>query len=131
MNRALSSYAAAMIAALTFAAVPANADADAERGKIVFKKCKACHLVDKEKNRIGPHLVGLFGRDAGSLKGYRYSKAMKAAEIVWEEETLDAYLKAPRKYVKGTKMAFAGLKKPEDRAALIAYLKAASDSSAN
>jgi cytochrome c2 len=129
MNRALSSYAAAMIATLTLAAVPANADA--ERGKIVFKKCKACHLVDKEKNRTGPHLVGLFGRDAGSLKGYRYSKAMKAAKIVWEEETLDAYLKSPRKYVKGTKMAFAGLRKPEDRAALIAYLKIASDSSAN
>mgnify|MGYP006162406417 CR=1 FL=1 len=127
MNRALSSYAAAMIAALTLAAVPANADA--ERGKIVFKKCKACHLVDRKKNRIGPHLVGLFGRNAGSIKAYRYSKAMKAAEIIWEEETLDAYLKAPRKYVKGTKMAFVGLKKPEDRAALIAYLKVASASS--
>ena len=90
----------------------------------VFKKCKACHVVNKEQNRTGPHLVNLFGRAAGSLEGYKkYSKAMKSSGIVWDEETLDAYLKAPKKYIQGTRMAFAGLKKDADRANVIAYMK--------
>ena len=83
---------------------------DAVKGEKVFKRCKACHYVDKEKNKTGPHLVAVLGREAGSLEGYKYSKAMKASGLVWDEETLAAYLKAPKKYVKGTKMAFAGLK---------------------
>ena len=97
---------------------------DIEAGAKVFKKCKACHVVDKEKNKTGPHLVNLFGRTAGSLEGYKYSKAMKASGIVWDEETLAAYLRAPKKYVKGTKMAFVGLKKDADIENIIAYLKA-------
>ncbi|MEC8310157.1 MAG: cytochrome c family protein [Pseudomonadota bacterium] len=96
---------------------------DIEAGAKVFKKCKACHVVDKEKNRTGPHLVNLFGRTAGSLEGYKYSKAMKASGIVWDEETLAGYLRAPKKYVKGTKMAFVGLKKDADIENIIAYLK--------
>ena len=98
---------------------------DAVKGEKVFKKCKACHYVDKEKNKTGPHLVAVLGRTAGSLEGYKYSKAMKASGLVWDEETLAAYLKAPKKYVKGTKMAFAGLKKDKYVADVIAYLKAA------
>ena len=96
---------------------------DATKGEKVFKKCKACHYVDKEKNKTGPHLVNVIGREAGSLEGYKYSKAMKASGIVWDETTLTAYLKAPKKYVKGTKMAFAGLKKDADIENIIAYLK--------
>lgn len=97
---------------------------DAAKGEKVYKKCKSCHLVDKEKHKTGPHLVNLFGREAGSVDGYKkYSKAMKASGIVWNEETLDAYLAAPKKYVKGTRMAFAGLKKEDDRANVITYLK--------
>ena len=97
---------------------------DVAAGEKVFKKCKACHVVNKEQNRTGPHLVNLFGRAAGSLEGYKkYSKAMKSSGIIWDEETLDAYLKAPKKYVKGTRMVFAGLRKEEDRANVIAYLK--------
>ena len=97
---------------------------DAAAGEKVFKKCKACHVVKKEQNRTGPHLVKLFGRLAGSLEGYKkYSKAMKSSGIAWDEGTLDAYLKAPKKYVKGTRMAFAGLKRDTDRANVIAYLK--------
>ena len=97
---------------------------DVAAGEKVFKKCKACHVVNKEQNRTGPHLVNLFGRAAGSLEGYKkYSKAMKSSGIVWDEETLDAYLKAPKKYIKGTRMAFAGLKKDADRANVIAYMK--------
>ena len=103
--------------------VPAFAG-DAAKGEKVYKKCKSCHLVDKEKHKTGPHLVNLFGREAGSAEGYKkYSKAMKASGIVWNEETLDGYLAAPKKYVKGTRMAFAGLKKEKDRANVIAYLK--------
>ena len=97
---------------------------DVAAGEKVFKKCKACHVVNKEQNRTGPHLVNLFGRPAGSLEGYKkYSKAMKSSGIVWDEETLDAYLKAPKKYIQGTRMAFAGLKKDADRANVIAYMK--------
>lgn len=98
---------------------------DAVKGEKVFKKCKACHYVVKEKNKTGPHLVAVLGRAAGSLEEYKYSKAMKASGLVWDEETLAAYLKAPKKYVTGTKMAFAGLKKDKDVADVIAYLKAA------
>jgi len=101
------------------------AEGDAAKGKRVFAKCKACHVVDKEKNRVGPHLVALFGRAAGSIEDYKYSKAMSASAVVWSEESLDAYLKKPRAYIKGTKMAFVGLRKQKDRADVIAYLKEA------
>ena len=114
-----------MVLSIAFAigsAGPALAG-DIEAGAKVFKKCKACHVVDKEKNKTGPHLVKLFGRTAGSLEGYKYSKAMKASGIVWDEETLAGYLRAPKKYVKGTKMAFVGLKKDADIESIIAYLK--------
>ena len=97
---------------------------DAAKGEKVFKKCKACHVVDKEKNKTGPHLVGLFGREAGSVKSFkRYSKAIKGSGIVWTAETLDGYLENPKKYLKGGKMAFAGLKKEKDRQNVIAYLE--------
>ena len=118
---AVIAFAAAFVAmsgSQTFAA------GDAAAGEKVFKKCRACHVVDKEQNRTGPHLVNLFGRTAGTVDGYKkYSKAMKNSGIVWNEETLDGYLKAPKKYLKGTRMAFAGLKKESDRANVIAYLK--------
>ena len=98
---------------------------DIDAGAKVFKKCKACHWANKEKNKTGPHLVGIIGRTAGSLESYKkYSKAMKASGIVWDETTLTDYLRAPKKYLKGTKMAFAGLKKDADIENFIAYLKA-------
>ena len=97
---------------------------DIAAGEKVFKKCKACHVVDAEKNKTGPHLVGIINRPAASVESYKkYSKAMKASGIIWDEDTLAAYLEAPRKYVKGTRMAFAGLRKPADRDNVIAYLK--------
>ena len=97
---------------------------DALKGEKVFKKCKACHVVDKEKNKTGPHLVGIIGREAGSVESYKkYSKAMKASGIIWNAETLDGYLTNPKKYLKGTKMAFAGLRKEKDRQDIIAYLE--------
>ena len=115
---------ALLVAALPMAA--AHAEGDPAKGKKVFRKCKACHFVDKEKNKVGPYLKGVVGRKAASVEGFKYSKAMqeKAAEgLVWTEENLDKYLAAPKKFVPGNKMAFAGLKKAEDRANVIAYLK--------
>lgn len=95
-------------------------------GEKAFKKCKACHQVgDKAKNRAGPILNGIMGRAAGQVEGFKYSKALKAkAEegLVWTEETLSEFLVAPKKYMKGTKMSFKGLKKDEDRTAINAYL---------
>ena len=98
---------------------------DIKAGEKVFKKCKACHYADREKHKTGPHLVNVIGRTAGSLEDYKkYSKAMKASGIVWDEETLTEYLRAPKKYIKGTKMAFVGLKKDADIENVIAYLMA-------
>ena len=97
---------------------------DVAKGEKVFKKCKACHVVDAEKNKTGPHLVALIGREAGSVESYKkYSKAMKASGIIWNAETLDGYLEKPKKYLKGTKMAFAGLRKEADRQNIIAYFE--------
>lgn len=113
----------AVVVAVFLASGAAQAG-DAEKGKKVFKKCSACHLVDKEKHKTGPHLVNLFGREAGSLESYKkYSKAIKASGIIWDEETLDGFLTKPKAYLKGTRMAYAGLKKEADRANVIAYLK--------
>ncbi len=115
--------------ALAFAAAlsggTAFAEGDAAKGKKVFKKCKTCHSFDPGKKKIGPHLKGIIGRKAGSVEGYKYSKAMKAADIVWDEANLDAFLKKPKAFLKGTKMTFAGLKKESQRQDVIAYLKEA------
>ena len=119
----ISAGAVAMSVALLVAA-PASAG-DIKAGEKVFKKCKACHYADREKHKTGPHLVNIMGRAAGGLEDYKkYSKAMKASGIVWDDTTLADYLRAPKKYVKGTKMAFAGLKKDADIENVIAYLKA-------
>jgi len=114
-----------LIAALTMAAPLAMAEGDVAAGEKVFKKCKACHAVDKKKNRLGPHLIGVFGRTSGTIDGFKYSKAMQEAAITWDETTMDEYLADPKGYIPKNKMAFVGLKKEEDRANLIAYLKEA------
>jgi cytochrome c len=112
--------AAALLAAHGSAAFAAG---DAVKGKAVFARCAICHAVNNQ-NRIGPHLNGVIGRKAGSVAGFNYSPAMKAhgAKTTWNPQTLDVYLTAPQKVVKGTKMAFAGLANPADRANVIAYL---------
>ncbi len=103
-------------------------DADlAAKGEKVFKKCKTCHQVGEgAKNRVGPILTGIVGKPAGAAEGFKYSKPMKAAGadgLVWTEDELSAFLKNPKKYMKRTKMSFAGLKKEADLAAVIEYLK--------
>jgi cytochrome c len=114
------------IGLLSLASVPAWAqEGDPAAGAKVFARCKACHVVDKEQNRVGPHLVGIVGRPAGSVEGFKYSDAMKNSGKTWDEATIAAYLKDPKGYIAGNKMAFAGLKKDEEVANVIAYLKEA------
>lgn len=106
--------------AATAIVVPARA-ADTDHGAQVFNKCTACHAKD-HTNRLGPGLEGVVGRTAGSVTGFRYSRAMRSAGIVWDDKTLDAYLTAPQKAVPGNTMPFAGLPSAADREDLIAYL---------
>lgn len=100
-----------------------------EEGAKVFKKCATCHIVEEAKNKVGPTLKNVIGRTPGTVEGFNYSNAMKefGASNVWDEATLTTYLADPKGVVKGTKMAFAGLKKPEEIANVIAYLKTFSD----
>ena len=99
---------------------------DAAAGEKVFAKCKACHVANEDKNKIGPSLHGVIGRTAGTHPDFKYSPAMTEAGksgLVWNEEELTKYLHDPRGMVKGTKMAFAGLKDDTDIANVIAYLE--------
>jgi nitrite reductase (NO-forming) len=95
---------------------------DAAAGRLVFRKCQACHSTEAGKNMLGPSLAGVIGRKAGTEAGYNYSPAMKSADIVWSPQTLDQYLTDPAKVVPGNKMPFPGLKTDDDRADVIAYL---------
>ena len=101
---------------------------DVAHGEKVFKKCSACHLVNKGgENKIGPALYGVIGRKVASKQDYKYSKAMAAYDKDWTFEEMNGYLKKPQSYIKGTKMAFAGLRKEKDRASVILYLNQNSD----
>jgi cytochrome c len=111
--------------AVVLASGTASAAGDAKKGKKVFNKCKACHSVVAGKKKIGPSLHGVFGATSGKVAKYKYSKAMKKANIVWNDETLDKFLTKPKKFVKKTKMSFSGLRKQKDRDNLLAYLKEA------
>lgn len=119
--------ALAALAILT--AGPAFADGDAARGEKIFRKCGACHMVgDDAKIKVGPVLNGIMGKAAGTNEEYakKYSKDMieaGAEGLVWDEETLDKYLEKPKEMIKKTKMAFAGLKKEDEREDVIAYIK--------
>ncbi len=97
---------------------------DAQAGAKVFKKCQACHsIVAADGNKIGPNLHGVIGRTSGTQEGFNYSDAMKSAAIVWDEATIEKYLRDPKGFVPKNKMAFVGLKKDSDLANVLAYLK--------
>ena len=107
------------------------AAADISKGAKVFKKCSQCHEVEKDgANKIGPALWSIVNKDIGSKEDFKYSKAMANFEGNWTYEQLNGYLLNPKKYVEGTKMAFAGLKKSSDRAKVILYLRSFSDNPA-
>ncbi|MEE4287780.1 MAG: cytochrome c family protein [Erythrobacter sp.] len=97
---------------------------DAAAGEKVFVKCKTCHVLEEGENRVGPHLYGVVGREAGSVEGFNYSTANKESGITWSKDVLFEYLEAPQTYLKGTRMAFPGIKDPQERADLIEYLAA-------
>jgi cytochrome c len=101
---------------------------DLAHGEKVFKKCSACHMIASGgKNMIGPNLWGVIGRTAGSVSDYKYSKAMVAYAKQWNFAEMNDYLIKPQAYIKGTKMAFAGLRKEKDRASVILYLNSKGD----
>jgi cytochrome c len=107
-------------------ASPVLAEGDAALGEKVFIKCKTCHENEKGVNRVGPTLKGVVGRKTASVEGFKYSEAMakKGAEgQVWDEANIASYLKDPKGFIPGNKMAFPGLKTPEDIANIIAFLK--------
>ncbi|WP_018688277.1 c-type cytochrome [Ahrensia kielensis] len=121
LKQFIGAAALCFVAGQTFAV-----EGDADAGAKVFKKCAACHKVDEAKNKVGPHLVGIVDRTVASVEGYKYSSAMTAfgeGEKTWDEAMLREYLANPRAAVKGTRMAFVGLKKEEDLDNIIAYLK--------
>lgn len=100
---------------------PARADGDPGRGENVFKRCAACHTATTQ-NRVGPGLAGVVGRPAASVAGYKYSPALAASGLAWDEATLDRFLEAPAKLVPSTRMTMA-LPKADDRRDVITYLK--------
>ena len=115
-----------MLAALIVAFNSTNwthAAGNNENGKMLFGECKSCHELADKENRIGPHLVGIFGRSAGSVEGFLYSEAMSSSAFSWNENTLDQYIAAPENFLQGTRMYFGGIPDPEDRKDLIAFLK--------
>ncbi|MDO9414862.1 c-type cytochrome [Pararhizobium sp.] len=108
------------------AAGPGLADGDAGAGKAVFRKCAPCHTATEPVAKVGPSLMGIVGRPVATFPGYSYSEAMTAFGAdgkVWDEALLSDYLLSPKAMVPGTRMTFAGLKKPQDIADIIAYLK--------
>jgi cytochrome c len=113
-----------LVIPLLAGAVPCRAEGgDPQHGAEVYRRCLACHSL--EHDRGGPRHCGLFGRRAGSLPGYAYSNAMKSSGIIWNASSLDRFLENPLKSIPGTKMAYAGVKDPQERADLIAYLEQA------
>lgn len=116
---------AAMATALMTSAAYAG---DVDAGKKVFNKCRACHTTDEGgANKVGPNLHGIIGRDAATVEGFKYSQALQDSGIVWTEDKLTEFLAKPKAVVPKTKMAFPGLKKPEDIENVLAYLAAESE----
>ena len=122
-----TSLASKVVAKIDIAALMAQGDA--ETGEVIFKKCAACHSINKGgRNKIGPALYNVVGRKVGSVDDYKYSKTLASYEKEWTFEELNGFLKKPSAYLKGTKMSYAGLRKEKERASVIKYLNQKSDS---
>jgi cytochrome c2 len=105
-----------------------QAEGDAAAGKEIFGRCRTCHVIDEPSNRLGPHLVGIIGRKAGSIEGYNFSSAMQNAEITWNDETLKAFLSDPSGYIPGNAMQYPPLTDEQEIRDLLAYLHEAAGS---
>ena len=122
-----TSQAAEVIEKIDIAAIMSLGDV--ESGKKIFKKCAACHSINKGgKNKIGPALYNVVGRTIGGVDDYKYSKALASYGKEWTFEELNGFLRKPASYIKGTKMSYAGLRKEKDRASIIKYLNQNGDS---
>lgn len=100
------------------------AAADVDQGKRLYLQCRACHSLEKGGiNKVGPNLYGFFGQPAGQVEDFAYSDALQESEIVWTPETLDRWLARPSEFLPGNRMVFVGVRRPTDRASLIAYLQ--------
>lgn len=123
----LTRLALPLMAALTLAAATTWAEEEnscnAAQGKRVFNKCQACHSTEAGVQLMGPSLASIWGQEAGSANQYSFSAAMKEATFVWNDITLDAFLKQPSAFIPGTSMPFGGIKRESDRQAVICYLK--------
>jgi cytochrome c len=117
-----------LVASTGIAAADRSRAGDPKAGAVVYERCLACHAL--AYNRTGPKHCGLLGRRAGSVADFAYSDAMKRTGWVWDRQTLDRFLTDPLKAVPGTKMGYAGVKDPQERADLIAYLEQAGHSAA-
>jgi len=95
-----------------------------ERGRKLYKRCSTCHTLDEGgRNKVGPNLYGIFGATAGKKDGFKYSSAMAESGLVWTDENLDGYIENPAKFMPKNRMSFIGLRKAEDRAAVLEYMK--------
>ncbi len=108
------------------------ATADVERGKMLYLQCRACHsLVEGGMHKVGPNLHGMFGSKAAFAAGFAYSDAMMNSDVVWSPETLDPWLQRPSQFIPGSRMVFVGIRNPQDRANLIAFLQLQTSPDAN
>ena len=119
--QALAAAAAALALVL---GGPARAEGDAAKGEKVFAKCKTCHEIATDKNKVGPTLQGVIGRKAGTVAGFKYSEAMVNSGVTWDAATIAEYVAKPKEFIAGNKMAFAGLKKEDEIENLVAYIQA-------
>lgn len=135
MFQGRSTTIAAMLLALAgfvMASTPAQAEplevagltGDPDQGERIYKRCMACHSLAKGENKVGPSLYGIFGRPAGTVEGFRYSDANLNSGVTWTPEIMFEYLENPRSFMKGTRMAFPGLRPPQQRADVLAYIAA-------